>query len=134
MYKFWLENEKEYELTETLLSFHSSICGFEIQLEGFGHFGKRVLFIAVKENPLLNRLKAEAEMHFRNSFNGIIKKEDRPFHPHVTIASRDMLLTHFEKAWVEFSAIRFCEYFTANAVSLLKLTNGEWKVVAEKRW
>ena len=129
---FWLENEKENELTGTLKSFNTLTGRFDIQLEGFGHFGKRVLFIAVKESPRLNQLKAEAEIHFQSSFAGIIKPDERPFQPHVTIANRDMQPSHFEKAWEHFSKTDYSETFSAGSVSLLKLVEAKWEVIGEK--
>lgn len=131
---FWLENEKEYMLIETLRSFHPAIGGFDIRLEGFGHFGKRVLFIDVKENQYLNQLKAEAEKHFQASFPGVINKDDRVFQPHVTIANRDLQFSHFDKAWEYFSTIEFSENFTGVSASLLKLVEGKWVVIGEKSW
>ena len=129
---FWLENERENELLLTLGAFSTDPGPFDIRLEGFDHFRKRVLFIAVMENPALNRLKELVETHFHSAFPGNINKDDRLFHPHVTIANRDMQLTHFEKAWEYFSKTDYAETFAAGAISLLKLVEGKWVVIGEK--
>lgn len=131
---FWLEEKKEVELLETLQSFSSRLPEAEIQLEGFNHFGKRVLFINVGENKILNDLKTRAECHFMESFAGCIKKDNRPFHPHITIANRDMKPSHFEKAWEYFSEKEFEETFSVKKLSLLKLSKEKWNVIAEKNW
>ena len=131
---FWLENEKEAELIVSLMAFRSTTGHFDIRLEGFDHFGKRVLFIAVMENLLLKQLKEQVDIHFLESFAGIMKKDTLTFHPHITIANRDMQPSHFEKGWEYFSKIDYSVSFTADSVSLLKLVEGKWKVILEKDW
>jgi 2'-5' RNA ligase len=131
---FWLEEDKEEDLKRTLDLFTSDMDELEIQLEGFSHFGKRVLFVRVKENPSLEELKNQVGNHFVSLYGDIIKKDDRPFHPHITIVNRDLKPGDFEKAWQHFSNRIFKEEFRAQTISLLKLTNGKWNVMSEKRW
>jgi 2'-5' RNA ligase len=131
---FWLEENKEKKLQDTLQAFLSDTDELEIQLQGFSHFGKKVLFVRVLENPSLEELKNQTEIHFVSSFGGFINKDDRPFHPHITIAGRNLKPGDFEKAWQFFSKKIFKEKFPAGTISLLKLTEGKWKVIGEKRW
>lgn len=131
---FWLDEKREDELLLSLQSFSGKLPEVEIQLEGFDHFRNRVLFINVTENKILNDLKVEAENHFMESFAGCIKKDNRPFHPHITIANRDMKPSHFEKAWEYFSKKEFSETFLVKTLSLLKLSTGKWNVIGEKNW
>ncbi len=129
---FWLANEQEQLLTETLHAFQTSIQPFTIQLKKFGHFGNKVIFAAVEENHVLGRLRKAAEDHFIIPFHNSIKPDDRPFHPHVTIANRDIKPGDFTKAWVHFEKLYFDEAFTASKISLLKLSPGKWNVLAEQ--
>lgn len=131
---FWLEEAREPELQQTLQSFKSDINELEIQLEGFAHFGNKVLFINVNENPLLEELKCQMEEHFLQSFSAVIKKDDRPFHPHITIASRDMKPGDFEKAWQYFSKKQFIETFRIKMVSLLRLgkLDAHWYIISNR--
>ncbi len=131
---FWLEETREENLAQTFQLFKSDMDELEIQLDGFSHFGKKVLFVKVKEDPALEELKHQAENHFLLSFSDRIKKDDRPFHPHVTIATRDLKPGDFDKAWLHFSEKIFKESFRARAISLLKLVDGKWKMIAEKKW
>ncbi|HEY6063330.1 MAG TPA: RNA 2',3'-cyclic phosphodiesterase [Chitinophagaceae bacterium] len=131
---FWLEENKEANLKSSLELFISDMEELEIQLEGFSHFGKRVLFVRVQENSSLEELKNQVENYFVRMYGDIIKKDDRPFHPHITIANRDMKPADFEKAWQHFSNKIFKEKFQTQTISLLKLTNGKWNMTGEKRW
>ena len=131
---FWLELNRERKLQETLQAFAGDINELEIQLDGFSTFGKSVMFIRVQENPDLEEIKKMAEQHFERSFGDLIGKDDRLFHPHVTIASRDLKPGDFEKAWLHFSNKNFKTIFSTRIISLLKLTERNWKVIDEKRW
>ncbi len=126
---FWCGIEKETELLETIQSFQPGKKEWEIRLNGFSHFINRVIFIDVVENPDLLELRNRAEEHFQNSFGELIKKDERPYRPHVTIANRDLSPGDFEKAWPHFSKMEFSKSFTTKQVSLLKLKEGKWEVI-----
>lgn len=131
---FWMANEKQEELIKVFESFRSAIDEVEINLSGFGHFQKNVLFVNVKENSLLTELKTEAENYFSRHFEGEIKKEARAFHPHVTIATRDVKPSAFARAWDYFSKLELEESFTASAISLMKLESGKWNLLSKMDW
>ena len=131
---FWLNLDEEIKLQETLRAFETDRDELKIQLDGFSSFGKRVLFIRVLENPELEEIKNQVEQHFAGSFGELTGKDDRPFHPHITIANRDLKPGDFEKAWYYFSNKDFKENFSSRTISLLKLTESNWKVIAEKNW
>ena len=126
---FWFAHEREIELMKTLQLFNSNFVPGKIDLDGFSHFRKRVLYIQLNENVWLSELQSRAEKHFMEKFGDSIKKDDRPFHPHVTIANRDMKPSHFEKAWEHFYNEEFKVSFDTSGISLLKLGPGKWNVV-----
>lgn len=128
---FWVPDSEEEKLLDTLQSFASTMDELTIRLNGFSHFKKRVLFVDVKTFPELEQLKKQAEDHFTNFFPAI-KKDTRPFHPHITIANRDMKPSHFEKAWEHFSKKVHDEFFVVNEITLLKLGPGRWDVISGK--
>src|SRR4026207_723909 len=123
--------EREHELMNAVQSFTNPSPPAKIELEGFSHFRKKVLFVHVKENASLGELKSGAEKYFTGRFGAVFKKDDRPFHPHITIANRDMKPSYFEQAWAHFSNMIFKESFSSNSISLLKLNPGKWTIIAE---
>ncbi len=125
---FWLEEVREGALLDTLGSFKVE-NEFIIELEGFSHFGKRVLFAQVIKSPWLDKVRREIDEHFIKNFSDVIKTEDRPFQAHVTIANRDMLPNHFLKAWEHFSRLEFSEQVAVEKISILKLVEGKWKII-----
>jgi 2'-5' RNA ligase len=49
-----------------------------------------------------------------------------PFHPHITLAFRDLKKTMFEAAWNEFKEKSFQTSFVMNAIDLLKHDGKCW--------
>ena len=131
---FWFETEKEVWLVQTLNSFKTDLDQLEIQLNGFSHFGKRILFAQIAKNTGLEELKKQVGNHFTSTFADSIKQDDRPFHPHVTIATRDMKPSHFAEAWEYFRDKQFTEIFSSKTISLLKLSPVKWNLFAEQKW
>jgi 2'-5' RNA ligase len=131
---FWFEETREDELQQTLQSFASDLNDLQIQLNGFSHFNKRVLFVNIEDNPGIEEIRNQAERHFIGSLGDAIRKDDRPFHPHVTIATRDMKPGDFTEAWEHFSRKEFMTSFQTGTINLLKLDPDRWNVIGEKKW
>ncbi|RXK62183.1 2'-5' RNA ligase family protein [Lacibacter luteus] len=129
---FWLANEREQILINTLHSLNTSVQSFTIQLKNFSHFSNKVIFAAVEENHVLGSLRKATEDHFITVFHDSIKPDDRPFHPHVTIANRDIKPGDFNKAWAHFEKLDYEQSFPASKISLLKLSPAKWNVIAEQ--
>jgi len=131
---FWLEETRQETLLQTLASFESPLQELEIILDGFSHFGKRVLFIQVKKNLLLSGIKKQTEDHFIKTFSHTIRPDERDFHPHITIANRDLSPSAFTKAWEYLSGKEFGETFATKTISLLKLIDRKWQLIGQKDW
>jgi 2'-5' RNA ligase len=129
---FWLEETKEPELLNVFDAFSTNIPAFVVKLNNFSHFSNRVLFVHVDTNEPLAMLQSEVETWFHQHFSNEIKLDQRPFHPHATIANRDMSPPTFLKAWQHFSKEDFNALFTVSSISLLKLSPGKWNVIREK--
>lgn len=127
---FRLATDREQDLLNIFAAFRSTISECQVSMDGFAHFGDRVIFIDVKKTAGLSRLKEEAAGYFRQHFGNLLKVENRPFHPHITIANRDLQPEHFEKAWSYFSHQSFMGEFHSHHISLLKMEKGKWKILA----
>jgi 2'-5' RNA ligase len=127
----WKE-EKEKKLTTALTVFCESQRPVTINFENFGCFEPRVIYINVIKNPVLDSLQKELHQFFKkelNLFNAMYK--DLPFHPHVTLAFRDLKKPRFYKAWEEFKERKFSHDFLAHKISLLKHDGKMWHVHTE---
>ncbi len=102
---------------------------FEMQLRDFGFFEPRVVFIDVIENAELRRLQKILAKQMRldlNLFNADYK--DRPFHPHVTIAFRDLKKPGFYEAKSYFSERKLSMDFAVSDLVLLKHDGKQWHI------
>jgi 2'-5' RNA ligase len=63
-----------------------------------------------------------------NSFYKI-KIDTRPFHPHITIATRDLFKKSFCEAWPVFEKESFKEEWQVNGLSVLRHNKKNWDVI-----
>jgi len=116
-----------HELEEVLLEFAAEQTDFPIQLKNFAAFKPRVLYVHVQPNTHLSDLQARLEAYLIQT-DFPIKKENRPFHPHVTIANRDLQKDDFPTAWSYFQQLSYEVTFQANAIALLRHNGQTWEV------
>jgi 2'-5' RNA ligase len=127
----WKE-EKEHELIEAFGKFSLGRPSFKIELHNFSAFVPRVIFIDVVPNDILSQLSKELHRFCKrelNLFNASYK--DQPFHPHLTLAFRDLKKPMFEKAWAEFQERKFAARFDVESIVLLKHNGKIWEVFKE---
>lgn len=123
----WKEN-KENELVESLKSFCLGRPSFKLQLLNFGAFSPRVIFIDVVPSEKLTHLSKELHRFCKrdlNLFNASYK--DQAFHPHMTLAFRDLKKPMFTKAWEEFQERKFSATFIVDKLVLLKHNGKVWE-------
>ena len=129
---FQWKKEKEVELIQKLHHFSMGIKSFDLQLSNFGSFPPRVIFIHVLPNDVLCELHqslyrfAKREL---NLFNANYK--DLPFHPHITLAFRDLKKPLFAKAWEEFQTKTFQGDIHVDRFVLLKHNGKIWESLRE---
>jgi len=128
---FHMLPEKEAALTAHLQQFSSGETSFTIQLRHFNAFRPRIIFVAVTQNPLLLALKERLDNFLLQLTDYAFKKEERPFHPHVTIANRDLDKKDFPRAWEHFRSMQYKTSFQADAISLLRHNKVHWEIAAK---
>ncbi|MBI1770185.1 MAG: RNA 2',3'-cyclic phosphodiesterase [Bacteroidetes bacterium] len=125
---FLWKEKKENDLVNSLDVFAKGKEQFNIELLGFGAFPPQVIFISVKENEQLNQLQYQFQKFCKtelNLFNAQYK--DQPFHPHVTLAFRDLKKPMFVSAWNEFKEKSFSSSFVLEKITLLKHNGKHWQ-------
>ncbi|MCX7743264.1 MAG: 2'-5' RNA ligase family protein [Flavobacteriales bacterium] len=105
----------------------------KLHLNGYGTFGKKVLYIKPEPNEKLNLLQQSIKTHFECVLELKNKKNKKlPFVPHITIGNRDWNEAQFNAArdyfnqYIPFEAICF---FTS--MSLLKFEGQKWQVLED---
>lgn len=128
---FEIKEKKEASLIESLekFRFHS---GFKIQLKNYSCFEPKVIFIDVTKNELLSAFQKELVFHVKSEFNIFNQYEDkRAYHPHVTIAFRDLKKENFYLANEEYKTKVFSAEFTVSSFFLLKHNGKIWEPFKE---
>ena len=127
----WKEG-KEAVLINKLVQASKLSKPFDLTLENFGAFAPRVIYIKVAKNEALmtmqhylqNFAKRELNLFNANRYN-------LPYHPHMTVAFRDLKKELFPAAWKEFEAKTFEATFMVNSFFLLKHDGKQWQVLKE---
>lgn len=125
----FLWNEaKEDRLATRLSLFFQSQPEFSLKLKGMGRFGRRVIFIKVREQPLLIELQGNLAEMCKTKLN--LKKElsDEAYHPHMTLAFKDMKTRLFESYWEFLKGFDVSYSMDVKEVALLKKNEGKWVV------
>jgi 2'-5' RNA ligase len=125
---FWMEDEKEEQLISDINSLSRDLHPFQVSTNNFSAFSPRTIFIAVSPNDQLAEIKKRSDFFFKsNSYH--IKIETRPFHPHITIATRDLFKKSFHEIWPWFAEKKFEEEWIADGLSLLRHNKKNWDVI-----
>lgn len=123
---FKTKQENEKKLSDVLEDFVESRHGVDIELDGYGCFKPRVIFL----NPLMsNELRSlhEALADVFYTCFPYLTRPDRQFHPHLSIAFRDLKPKQFHQAWTECRHMQFKANFRADGVCLLKHDGQRWQ-------
>jgi 2'-5' RNA ligase len=125
----WKE-KKISKLHTAIDEINADLQPFNVELQGFDFFEPRVVFVHVVQNDSLNSLQALVVDRCRKKLkldNGNYK--DRPFHPHVTIAFRDLRKRTFHEAKAYFEKRAYSKTFKAERVQLLKHDGKKWNIL-----
>jgi 2'-5' RNA ligase len=126
---FWMEDVLENSLQNAINKFSAQQTLFEISLLNFDVFKPRVIYINILPNERLQLLQEQLQAYLMQSKLFPIKKDERLFHPHVTIATRDLHKKAFSEAWEIFKQKKYKASWFADNISLLKHNQKKWDVV-----
>lgn len=125
---FKWRDDREEQLIETLSKFRFDAFPFSTELKNFSFFPPKVVFVDVVKSSPLNQLQKELSTYVRkelNLFNADYK--DRAFHPHMTIAFRDLKKSKFKEAEQLYSSKVYSAAFHVNDFCLLKHDGQQWQ-------
>jgi 2'-5' RNA ligase len=122
----WPDSDRD-RLIQTLAKFQFPVSPVPITLSGFGAFPPRVIYVNVEPTAELMSLQPALSRYVAATLTITDpRSRSRSFHPHLTIAFRDLKPAAFRRAWSEFEAkaIEFaCEI---PAITLLVHTGHQW--------
>lgn len=123
----WKE-EKETQLIQTLKTFSFS-SSFELEFTNYSFFEPRVIYIDVKPHQLLNQLQSQLALFCQKNLKLLNDVADlRGFHPHVTVAFRDLKKPLFYELRKVFKHKSMSGAMEVKRFSLLRLEK-QWEVI-----
>jgi len=126
---FWLDEKGEFKLKDAIGEFSQSCAGFEICLKNFAAFKPRVIYVDVMPNHQLQSLHTRLEEFLVTRKQFSRSKEERPLHPHVSIATRDLHKKAFREAWEIFKEKKYETTWFASGISILRHDQKKWDVI-----
>ncbi|MCR5886267.1 2'-5' RNA ligase family protein [Hymenobacter sp. J193] len=118
------------QAAEVLARFAASETEFMVSLRDFAWFGSRTLFISVNSPGILKdfnqRLAQWCRLHQLN-----ISLENRPFTPHMTLATRDLPADNVPELQKIFAARNYAAQFPVQQLTLFEHDGKSWEVAAE---
>jgi len=127
----WKE-KKEVELALRLDEYIRRFGPIKVCLDNYSSFPPKVIFINVVKTEPLEALQRGIQRFCKkelNLFNANYKEQ--AFHPHLTLAFRDLKKPNYKKAWEEFENREYKAEFIADRIALLKHNGRVWGVFKE---
>lgn len=127
----WKE-QKEMELITKIGGYLKKFDPIKVCLDNFSSFPPRVIFINVAKSDALDAMQKSIHRFCKkelNLFNANYR--ELAFHPHLTLAFRDLKKPNYLKAWEEFENKEYKAEFIADKISLLKHNGRIWEVFKE---
>jgi 2'-5' RNA ligase len=104
---------------------------FELKIENFSSFRhNKVIFIKPLPGTPLLALHKSVIHQFEKEFPEItISEQEKNFHPHITVAYRDLSANNFTQAWKEYKSKKYTASFIVHEFHLLQHDNKKWNVI-----
>ncbi len=125
---FEMPVEQEEALNHSLNNLSRQQSRINVELNGFGAFKPRVLFLKIKDPAAI----IELHEHLRQALKSFLEpdeiKPSQDLHPHITLATRDVKKDVFKVLWREFKNRTYENSFTAEDLVLFKHNGKTWDI------
>lgn len=122
-----LDKDLEGELVAVLENIKKSNQPFTVELKDFDIFRKHVVFINVLKSLELWKLADQVkDEYYEHKLAMKDPNDHKDFHPHITIAFRDIPPQIFPELWAFYKDSRYTASFSVNSFSLLKHDGSKW--------
>lgn len=126
---FWMDEAMEGPFLQDLDVLCKPLHPFTITTTNFSAFKPRTIFVEPVLHEGLKKLKQTVDAFCKAHLQYGTKPDTRPFHPHITIATRDLHKRAFAEAWPYFETKKFEVQFEATGLSVLRHNTRFWDVI-----
>jgi 2'-5' RNA ligase len=126
---FWMAADIESAFLHDLYILCKSMAPFSVATANFAAFKPRTIFIQPVLHEPLHALKHAVDAFCKTHPQYGAKADTRPFHPHITIATRDLHKRAFAEAWPYFETKKYEVQFEVTGLGVLRHNTRHWDVV-----
>ena len=131
----FLRNEEEEQvMIQKLKKFANLHIPIDVCLSGFGCFPPRVVYVDVDNPGLIIDRYHVLRKFLQEELSFSCEEPKQKFHPHITLATRDLPEKKFLTAWLDFKEREYHSAFQSNELSLLKHNETHWEVLQAFLW
>ncbi|MFN3996747.1 2'-5' RNA ligase family protein [Algoriphagus sp.] len=123
---FSYNEAKEMILEKKLSDFLKGQDRFLVKIQGVGTFGNRVIFLKIEKTPELELLQSSLKTFCKKELNLIDELSDRNYHPHLTVAFKDLKPNQFAEVYDLVKENSFFAEFFVDDLVVLKRMDQKW--------
>lgn len=123
--------EDETSISGALRRFVTGEQYFTVDLDGFGAFAPRVIFIKIPEPEAVRALHSRLKQVLMTELHFSPAEIMKDVQPHITVATRDLAKEAFSEAWPELQNEEFKASFDVQSIFLLKHNGRNWDILEE---
>lgn len=122
----------EVEMHLQMQEFFVNVNSFQVVINGYGCFqkGNKVIFYKVEKSKELIAMHRQFVYFLRTQLHFSERETSYMYHPHITIAHRDLTDENFDNAWSECETKEFASIFKCNKVYFFKHDYTRWKILS----
>lgn len=109
------------------------LLGFSAKIRNFDGFGNRTLYAKVEADDHWTRLRDAVLSAVLKAAPGSVKKPQRAFQPHLTVANRDIPPGAFALALEALNAHRLFASFPVDNVTIFEFDGWKWRPAVSLR-
>jgi len=121
----------EERVSAALRRFASAEKCFRVDLDGYGAFSPRVIYIKITRPQPIEELHGRLRELLLDSLGFSPQEVMQEVQPHITVATRDLTKVAYNNAWPEMRKEEFSGSFTVRSIFLLKHNGRNWDIKEE---
>lgn len=126
---FWMDEGLQATLENAIAVFSKQQNPFEIIVNGFSAFKPRAIYADISPNEALISLQLQLQDYMLSNKLARVEREERSYHPHITLAARDLRKKDFYTAWEIFKEKKYEASWRVGGISILKHKQKNWDVI-----
>ena len=123
--------DDELKMIAVLKQFAVEEICFSVELDGYGAFAPRVIYIRITDPEPVRSLHQRLKEVLLKEMGFNMEEIMNVVHPHITVATRDLTRMAFNEAWPDFRDEGFTGHFDVQSIVLLKHNGRNWDILEE---